>query len=104
MRMNKKKSQGQDKSPPSNALVCVIFDSNHQKPKIHNLPGLNAFNRKERKRRRNRRSKLRSIKQMTKSNDQQTNQTMLPVSNDLYEYILKQDFNAYLSTESRERP
>jgi hypothetical protein len=60
------------------------------------------LNRKERKRHRNRRSKPRPIEQMTKSHDQQTSPTMLPDSHELYGYIFKQAFNAYLTKESKE--
>jgi hypothetical protein len=58
MRRNKMKYQGQDKSPPSNALVQTISDSIHQKTKIHNPPSLKPLNRTERKRHCNYRSKL----------------------------------------------
>jgi hypothetical protein len=39
---------------------------------------------------------------MTKSNNQQTNPSMLPDSHELYGYIFKQAFNAYLTKESKE--
>jgi hypothetical protein len=83
------KSQGRDKSPPSNTIVCAILDSNHQTTKIHNPPGLKLLNRKERKRHRYCRSRIQPIKQINKSYDQQTNQTMVPDSHELYGYIFK---------------
>jgi hypothetical protein len=39
---------------------------------------------------------------MMKSNDQQNNINMLPDSHELYGYIFKQAFNAYVNKESKE--
>jgi hypothetical protein len=39
---------------------------------------------------------------MTKSNNQQTNPTMLPDSHELYGYILQQALNVYLTKESKD--
>jgi hypothetical protein len=102
MRKYKMKAKGRDKSPPSNAMVRAIFDSKYQKTNLLKLPTVKPLNRKERKRHQNRRSKLRSIDQMMKSNDQQNNTTVLPDSHELYGYISKQAFNAYLTKESKE--
>jgi hypothetical protein len=99
---NKIKSKLQDKSPPSNAMVHAIYDSNHQKTKVHNPPGLKHLNRKEKKRHFSRRSELQPIKLMTKSNHQQTIQNMLPDSQELFGYIFKQAFNANITKESKE--
>jgi hypothetical protein len=102
MRRNKMKAKGRVKSPPSNAMVCAIFDSNDRKTNMPKPSSVKPLNRKERKRHHNCSSKLQPTKQMTKSHDQQTNQTILPDLHKLYGYIFKQAFNAYLTKESKE--
>jgi hypothetical protein len=46
MRRNKMKAKGRDKSPPSNAIVCKIFDSNDIKTKMHKPLNVKPMNRK----------------------------------------------------------
>jgi hypothetical protein len=100
MRRNKMKAKGRDKSPPSNAIARLFHDSLCPGIKAHDHPQNNVkpLNRKERKRHRNRKLKLQPIKSI----DQQNNTNMLPDSHELYGYIFKQAFNAYLNKESKE--
>jgi hypothetical protein len=102
MRKNKMKAKGRDKSPPSNAMVRAIFYSKYQNTNMLQPTNVKPLNRKERKSHHNRRSKLRPINQMIKSDDQQNNINMLPDSHELYGFIFKQVFNAYLNKKSKE--
>jgi hypothetical protein len=46
---NKRKAKGQDKSPPSNAIICAMFDSNDLKTNMLKPSNGKPLNRKERK-------------------------------------------------------
>jgi hypothetical protein len=72
MRRNNREPQGQDKSPPSNALLCPIFDSDDQRADFMNPPSLSPLSRKERKQQRNCRTELQSIERTTNPPDKQT--------------------------------
>jgi hypothetical protein len=56
MRRRTIKAKGQDKSPPSNAIVRVVFDSNDLKTNMLKPSNVKPLTRKERKRHRNCRS------------------------------------------------
>jgi hypothetical protein len=99
---NKMKAKGRDRLPPSIEIGRAMFDTISQKSNMLKLSNVKPLNRKERKRHRICRSKLQAIEQMTKSHYQQTNPTVLPDSHEVYGYIFKQAFNAYLTKESKE--
>jgi hypothetical protein len=61
------KAKGQDKSPPSNAIVRAMFDSNDLKTKLPKLPNVKPLNWNKNKGHRNCRSKLQPIAQMKKN-------------------------------------